>query len=59
MHAAKRWLGPDGVYLSSELGPYWQNPLLALVAGVAIAVGIYVVFHLVLGLSLARGPWGF
>lgn len=29
--AAKRWLGPDGVYLSSELGPYWQNPLLALV----------------------------
>ena len=29
--AAKRWLEPDGVYLSSELGPYWQNPLLALV----------------------------
>ncbi len=35
------------------------KPLAAAVAGVAIAVGIYVVFHLVLGLSLARGPWGF
>ncbi len=31
---AKRWLGPDGVYLSSELGPYWQNPPLALVTPV-------------------------
>jgi len=29
------------------------------VSGVGIAVGIYVVFHLILGLSLARGPWGF
>jgi putative tricarboxylic transport membrane protein len=28
-------------------------------SGVGIAVGIYVVFHLILGLSLARGPWGF
>lgn len=29
------------------------------VSGVGISVGIYVLFHLVLGLSLARGPWGF
>jgi putative tricarboxylic transport membrane protein len=35
------------------------HPVAAVIAGVAIAVGIYVVFHLVLGLSLARGPWGF
>ncbi|GIL03474.1 MAG: membrane protein [Alphaproteobacteria bacterium] len=34
-------------------------PVWALVAGITIAVGIYVVFHLILGLSLARGPWGF
>jgi NADPH:quinone reductase-like Zn-dependent oxidoreductase len=31
---AKRWLGPEGVYLSSELGPFWQNPALALVTPV-------------------------
>ena len=35
------------------------KPLAAAIAGVGIAVGIYVVFHLALGLSLARGPWGF
>jgi len=29
--AARHWLVPGGVYLSSELGPYWQNPVLALV----------------------------
>ncbi len=29
--AARNWLVPGGVYLSSELGPYWQNPALALV----------------------------
>ena len=23
---------PNAIYLSSELGPYWQNPLLALIA---------------------------
>jgi NADPH:quinone reductase-like Zn-dependent oxidoreductase len=28
--AARHWLVPGGVYLSSELGPYWQNPALAL-----------------------------
>jgi NADPH:quinone reductase-like Zn-dependent oxidoreductase len=27
---SRRWLVPGGVYLSSELGPYWQNPVLAL-----------------------------
>ena len=27
--------------------------------GIGTSVGIYVIFHLVLGLSLARGPWGF
>jgi putative tricarboxylic transport membrane protein len=29
------------------------------ISGVGVAVGIYVVFHLILGLPLARGPWGF
>lgn len=43
-------------YLSWRLG---TPPVKAAVAGVAIAIGIYVVFHLILGLSLARGPWGF
>jgi putative tricarboxylic transport membrane protein len=28
-------------------------------AGVGISLGIYAVFHLILGLSLARGPLGF
>lgn len=27
----KHLLHPDGVYISSELGPYWQNPFLALI----------------------------
>ncbi len=36
-----------------------SRPLAAAAAGVAIAIGIYVVFHLVLGLTLARGPWGY
>lgn len=35
------------------------RPLAAIVAGIGISVGIYVVFHMILGLSLARGPWGF
>ena len=42
-------------YLAWRLG---APPLHAIAAGVAIAVGIYVVFHLILGLSLARGPFG-
>jgi putative tricarboxylic transport membrane protein len=42
-------------YFSWRLGA----PVLhAVLAGVAIAVGIYVVFHLVLGLNLAKGPLG-
>lgn len=43
-------------YLTWRLG---TAPLQSLVAGVLTSVGIYVVFHLVLGLSLARGPLGF
>jgi putative tricarboxylic transport membrane protein len=43
-------------YLAWRLG---APPLHAIAAGIAIAVGIYVVFHLILGLSLARGPFGF
>ena len=43
-------------YLSWRLG---TPPVKAAIAGIVIAVGIYVVFHLILGLSLARGPWGF
>lgn len=42
--------------LSWRLG---AKPIAAAIAGVSISVGIYVVFHLVLQLSLARGPWGF
>ncbi len=43
-------------YLSWRLG---TKPLGALITGVATAVGIYVVFYLILGLSLAKGPLGF
>jgi putative tricarboxylic transport membrane protein len=43
-------------YLSWRLGTV---PLQALAAGIAISIGIYVVFHLILGLSLAKGPFGF
>lgn len=43
-------------YLSWRLG---SPPLNALLAGVLIAVGLYVVFRLILGLSLAVGPLGF
>lgn len=43
-------------YLSWRLG---ASPVTAIIAGVSIAVLIYVAFHVVLGLSLARGPWGF
>lgn len=42
--------------LSWRLG---SSPLWALVSGVGISLGIYAIFHLVLGLSLARGPLGF
>lgn len=43
-------------FLSWQLG---ARPRSAVIAGVGISVGIYVLFQLVLGLSLARGPWGF
>ena len=35
------------------------RPVMAPVIGTAVGVGIYSVFHLALGLSLAKGPWGF
>jgi putative tricarboxylic transport membrane protein len=43
-------------YLSWRLG---TKPLGSLITGVATSAGIYVVFHLILGLSLAKGPLGF
>ena len=43
-------------YLTWRLG---TGPLMSLVVGAATSIGIYVIFHLVLGLSLARGPLGF
>jgi putative tricarboxylic transport membrane protein len=42
-------------YLSWRLG---AAALAAALAGACTAIGIYVVFHLILGLSLATGPWG-
>lgn len=43
-------------YLTWRLG---TRPLPSVLVGVLTSVGIYVVFHLVLGLSLAEGPLGF
>jgi putative tricarboxylic transport membrane protein len=43
-------------YLTWRLG---SKPVGALLTGAATSAGIYVVFHLVLGLSLAKGPMGF
>ncbi len=43
-------------YLSWRLG---TKPIGSLITGVATSAGIYVVFHLLLGLSLAKGPLGF
>lgn len=43
-------------YLAWRLG---SKPVEAVLVGIGTAVGIYVVFHLILGLSLARGPLGF
>ncbi|WP_458789793.1 tripartite tricarboxylate transporter TctB family protein [Yoonia sp. MH D7] len=43
-------------YLSWRLGSTLIGSVLT---GVGTSVGIYVIFHLVLGLSLARGPLGF
>ncbi len=43
-------------YLTWRLG---TRPISSVVSGCATSAGIYVVFHLVLGLSLAKGPFGF
>lgn len=43
-------------YLAWRLG---SGPIEAVAVGVGTSVGIYIIFHLVLGLSLARGPFGF
>lgn len=43
-------------YLAWRLG---SKPLEAALVGVGTSVGIFVVFRLILGLSLARGPLGF
>ncbi|WP_299815995.1 tripartite tricarboxylate transporter TctB family protein [uncultured Roseibium sp.] len=43
-------------YLTWRLG---TRPLSSVVSGCLTSLGIYAVFHLVLGLSLARGPLGF
>lgn len=43
-------------YLTWRLG---TTPPMSLVVGVSTSVGIYIVFRLILGLSLARGPLGF
>jgi putative tricarboxylic transport membrane protein len=42
--------------LSWRLG---SRPLNSVLAGIGIAAIIYVIFHTILGLNLARGPWGF
>ena len=43
-------------YLTWRLG---TQPLWALVTGILTSGGIYIVFYLILGLSLAKGPLGF
>lgn len=43
-------------YLAWRLG---SGPIESVIVGVGTSLGIYVIFHLVLGLSLARGPLGF
>jgi putative tricarboxylic transport membrane protein len=43
-------------YLTWRLG---SRPIESIGIGIGTSVGIYAIFHLVLGLSLARGPLGF
>lgn len=43
-------------YLAWRLG---SSAIESVLTGIGTSVGIYVIFHLALGLSLARGPWGF
>ena len=45
----------SAAYLGWRLG---SGPVAAMVSGVLIALSIYIVFHKVLGLSLAKGPVG-
>ncbi len=58
-------LEPVGFVLSTAVAAAllsWRlgsTLLMAATTGIGIAAGIYVLFHLVLGLSLAKGPWGF
>ena len=43
-------------YLTWRLG---SAPIASIIIGVGTSLGIYAVFHLALGLALARGPLGF
>lgn len=43
-------------YLTWRLG---SRPLESLLIGIGTSLGIYIIFRLILGLSLARGPLGF
>ena len=43
-------------YLTWRLG---TAPLSSVIVGIATSLGIYAIFHLALGLSLAKGPLGF
>lgn len=43
-------------YLAWRLG---SHPIECLFVGVGVSLGIYIIFHIALGLSLARGPLGF
>ena len=65
MVAYAQWLPDLGFVLSTALVAGFLSWRLgstvkqATLAGALLAIGIYLVFHSVLGLSLARGPWGF
>lgn len=43
-------------YLTWRLG---TSAVQSVIVGIGTSVGIYVIFHLILGLSLAKGPLGF
>ncbi|WP_316862437.1 tripartite tricarboxylate transporter TctB family protein [uncultured Cohaesibacter sp.] len=43
-------------YLTWRLG---TTPIGSIIVGISISLGIYVIFHLAFGLSLAKGPLGF
>ncbi len=50
------YLTEFAAYLAWRLG---SSVLESVLVGLGTSVGIYAIFHLVLGLSLARGPFGF